>query len=525
MVVGVAEPVMLPPEEWPDAVSESYTPVKLLGRGGFASVLLARPKKRAEVSQLVAIKIVGGFKNDIGTLPMIASPPSTKSAKAIRQVVAYAHREFEILSELHHPNVVRLLNHWEDEAAGIVAMALSYAPGPSLHALLVHGGRVNFAFARVIAAQLVDAMAYLHSRAVLHRDVKPDNLIVTGADLAQDEIWNDSCHHRVAQQPPDGAEGPDWSSLLQKWHVTLIDFGFARALSPTDMKETSSAGANEGNNTTSAATITTTSAETTPEGSSSRSAGMSNFNRHLDKSTSGDSTASGRQRRLDRSVSRRFTRMMSAVGNRAYAAPEVQADVRVLSQSSSHHRSSSSWGDRSFRRFSLSRHKAFDVTRTLSDHVSLYGLNADAYSVGSTLLHMLTGVRPDQDANQAVALDNAPIVVLCRFLFSCCSGNTGSASPSSAPAARRVQYRRFGDIEPEAKRLIRGLMHPDPRERTTIRTARLYPYIDDVLAGSSQYPIHQSQAFRSIDYLQCVLQRHGQAESVGRPTIQDEGAI
>jgi serine/threonine protein kinase len=433
--------------------------------------------------------VVGGGKDD----------SKSRDESLARQQVGYAHREFEILSELSHPNIMRLLEHWEDRPSRVVVMALSYAKGPTLHWLIVRGGRLSFTFARVVAAQLVDAVSYLHSRAVIHRDLKPDNLVVTGADpAAQHEIWDEERAGADKEKDGDEGNGTPWPELVAKWHVTLVDFGFARALTPSDVK-----------------------------GSSTRATAAGGMDGSSSSGASGGSQRIGGRRRssaagLDRSMTKRFTRMMSAVGNRAYAAPEVQRGIVDLpldesvdlgrsgastnssvDPNSSSLASSASKSRRGMFRQQRSSSSAFDVTKTLSAHVSTYGLNADAYSVGGTMLHMLTGARPDQNVNELVAIDNSPVVVLCRLLCGSCSKGTEGGSNGH----RTVKYRRVGDIAPEPLRLIRGLMHPDPDQRTTVRTARLYPYVDDVLAETGRH--EQNQTFKTIDYLQCALRRGG----------------
>lgn len=125
------------PSQWPPEVSEIYEPVRELGRGGFASVILARRKDAGKdcVDKLVAMKVVG-------------------EKDPTRQEVGYAHREIDILKELNHPNIMRLVQYWEPPACAAV-MALSYVKGSTLESLLGIGGRLSLNFARVVTAQLV----------------------------------------------------------------------------------------------------------------------------------------------------------------------------------------------------------------------------------------------------------------------------------------------------------------------------------------------------------------------------------
>jgi hypothetical protein len=107
---------------------------------------------------------------------------------------------------------------------------------------------------------------------------------------------------------------------------------------------------------------------------------------------------------------------------------------------------------------------------------------------------MMTGVPPDKDVNEAIALQNHPIAMLFR-----CLG--GGGKKKSKPAERKVKYRLVSEIPTDVVRLIKGMTHYDPQQRTSVRTARLYPWIDDVLDI-------QAPRASQVDWLSFVLKKN-----------------
>merc|ERR1719461_2382177 len=121
---------------------------------------------------------------------------------------------------------MQLIEYWAPESKGNnVTMALTYAGNRTLNFILEKYGSPSLAFSRVIIAQLVDAVSYLHSHTIIHRDIKPDNIVVRGIDdLSDNSIFDDKDTIDVS-----------WVELKKRWHVTLVVFGYARALGPDDI--------------------------------------------------------------------------------------------------------------------------------------------------------------------------------------------------------------------------------------------------------------------------------------------------
>ncbi|KAG7347449.1 protein kinase GAF family protein [Nitzschia inconspicua] len=456
------------PKEWPKAVAEQYDPVRVLGRGGFASVVLAREK--GESKRLVAMKVVGQSKD-----------------KSRLQSLTYAHREIDILQELSHPNIMKVICSWdvpigntqEEQALStqstavcntICVMALQYEKGPTLESLLQYGGALSNKFGRVVISQAMDAVAYLHYRAVIHRDIKPDNIIVTGALSKDDDIWDNP----VAGNGEDPSEQePDWEDLLKRWKVTLVDFGFARPLTPDDVKKPTLEIRRENLR----ASFHVQSMEV------DQSIRKGNLDESDGASTSRSRSGRKIRRKLSRddpgneSFSHLFKRRMSALGNRNFAAPEIVNKVQL---------------DKNKRNTNNNdANEAGDLTETISEYVSDYGLMVDSYSMGFTIRYSMTGVPPYMSVEEAIQQQES----LCRIL---CGGKKNSSR-------RSVRYRRISELSGEVQRLIQHLTERSESQRTSIRKARRsYPWISDVLAFSENSE-EQKHSLSEISYLPLVL--------------------
>ena len=452
---------------WPTSALEAYEPIRPLGKGGFGSVYLAKKRDVPEgadtgVDTLVAMKTVGR---------------GGASASRTRSEAGYAKREVQILTELEHPRIVRLIDvFYDDEKKGgdpvPRCIALSLARGPTLELMLKKGGALGLPMAREITIQLVDTIAYLHSCAVIHRDIKPDNIVISGANPTSEECYS------------DGLDG-EQAVKEKRYNITLIDFGFARALKPSEIK-TDLGLSNLVENVAPDLPMENGSKQLNPAVLASLEAPIDDGSQH------GKKTKRGRKAALDRSMSRQIVRDLSALGQRSYAAPEITRGVRQFTSNlsisihGSIHRGRNS-GKQSSRRNA-------DSDRPLAECVSDYGMVADAFSLGATCRYMLTGVPPHIAVDEFIAMQKTPIAKVSKLASKALKKMTGKKE------VRGKKYRSVAELPPDAGQLIHSLTHWDPSKRTTVRGAKLFAWI-----RAKDYDGEEQPSNNAVRFLKCAL--------------------
>jgi serine/threonine-protein kinase len=135
-----------------------YRVTGLIGRGGMGTVYIA---EQVSTGRRVALKVL--------------APELTRSEDFRTRFI----RESRYASSLHHPNIVRV--HEVGEDAGALYMAMEYVQGSDLKSLLATEVVLEPAHAVAILAQIASALDAVHATGVLHRDVKPGNVIVARA--------------------------------------------------------------------------------------------------------------------------------------------------------------------------------------------------------------------------------------------------------------------------------------------------------------------------------------------------------
>jgi serine/threonine-protein kinase len=159
-----------------EALGDAYTIEGEVGRGGMGVVYRARDER---LQRRVAIKVL---------------PPELAFQKDIRERFT---REAQTAARLSHPHIVPI--HTVGEGQGLVYFVMGYVDGESVASRIRRRGKLPVDEARRIMMEAADALSAAHALSIIHRDIKPDNILL---------------------------EGP-------RGRVMVTDFGIAKALSST----------------------------------------------------------------------------------------------------------------------------------------------------------------------------------------------------------------------------------------------------------------------------------------------------
>jgi len=141
------------------ALSAAYELDQEIGRGGMGIVYRAKDRR---LKRFVAIKLL---------------PPELSFRRDVRSRFL---REAETAAQLSHPNIVPIYS--VDEVGNLVFFVMACIDGDNLATLVQKRGPLPVDHVRRWLVEISDALAYAHSRGVVHRDIKPDNILLDGID-------------------------------------------------------------------------------------------------------------------------------------------------------------------------------------------------------------------------------------------------------------------------------------------------------------------------------------------------------
>jgi TolB-like protein/tRNA A-37 threonylcarbamoyl transferase component Bud32 len=144
------------PDRLRSALADRYRLDRQVGQGGMATVYLAEDLKHG---RRVALKVLR---------------PELAAALGHERFV----REIEIAAQLQHPHILPLFD--SGEAEGFLYYVMPFVDGESLRDRLTREGGIPIPEAVRILREVVDALAHAHQHGVVHRDIKPDNVMLSG---------------------------------------------------------------------------------------------------------------------------------------------------------------------------------------------------------------------------------------------------------------------------------------------------------------------------------------------------------
>jgi eukaryotic-like serine/threonine-protein kinase len=140
-----------------ETIAGRYDVEDLVGHGGMSSVYRARDRL---LERHVALKIL----HDRYTVD--------------EEFVERFKREARSVAQLSHPNIVTVIDRGEED--GRQYIVFEFVEGENLKELLVRSGRLSVADALEVGAQVARALAFAHEQGLVHRDVKPQNVLLNG---------------------------------------------------------------------------------------------------------------------------------------------------------------------------------------------------------------------------------------------------------------------------------------------------------------------------------------------------------
>lgn len=159
---GEARLLLSEDESPPAGLFEGFSITKLLGAGGMSRVYEAQPENGGDT---VALKIL--------------EPGCARDARLLQR---FEH-EGRLLSGLDHENIVGCEGHLESD--GLHALILENVPGVELLDLIEESGPFHEDAAVYIVLQTARALTHLHAHGIVHRDIKPGNILLTSDNIVK----------------------------------------------------------------------------------------------------------------------------------------------------------------------------------------------------------------------------------------------------------------------------------------------------------------------------------------------------
>jgi len=137
-----------------------YNVIGLLGKGAFATVFQLATKSTGILYAAKELDKRKFMKNGILDRKL--------------------ENELQIMKDLSHPNIVQYVEYHDHDKHLYIIM--EFVPSGDLQQLLSSNGPLHEVIAKTMAAQILSALVYLHDKSITHRDIKPDNVLISNAN-------------------------------------------------------------------------------------------------------------------------------------------------------------------------------------------------------------------------------------------------------------------------------------------------------------------------------------------------------
>ncbi|KAI1200943.1 serine/threonine-protein kinase [Nemania serpens] len=194
---------------------------KPLGKGKFGRVYLAKHRQSGYICALKVLK-----KDEI-----------------VREgAEVHVRREIEVHSNLRHPGVLGFYGWFHD--AHRIFLILEYAAGGELYKTLQREGRFSERRAAKFVAQVALSLMYLHGKNVMHRDMKPENILLGlhgelkladfGYSVHAPSNRRDTLCGTLDYLPPEmiGTRNPNYTNAVDQWTLGVLTYEFLAGVAP-----------------------------------------------------------------------------------------------------------------------------------------------------------------------------------------------------------------------------------------------------------------------------------------------------